>query len=163
MKRLAQAFTGGAGGSPAGEVTLDNEFGYAVVKTVAAPEEMYTLGPVYMPGQLDAHGEWATAEDLQQATWDFVKSSGADHSVYLQHSDRPAGEWVEIMAWPHAVTASMTKSIDGVQKAIATEFPAGTVYMGVKWEPWAFEMVKSGKITGFSMGGWARRVEGLPG
>lgn len=159
MKRLAHAFTKGGASV---DVDLDDDFGYAVIKTAASAEERYTLGPVYMPGQLDAHGEWATAEDLQKSTWDFVKNSGDDRLVYLQHSDRPAGEWVEIMAWPHPVTAAMTKAVDGVQKSTPVEFPAGTVYMGVVWEPWAYDMVKSGKITGFSMGGYAQRVEGMP-
>jgi hypothetical protein len=154
MKRLAKAFTSGSVSTP---VELENDFGYAIVKS--ASEQRYTLGPVYMPGQLDAHGEWATADDLQRATWEFVKSSGADHSVYLQHSDQPAGEWVEIMAWPHSVTASMTKA----NGSAPVDFPAGTVYMGVQWEPWAWNMVKNGQITGFSMGGWAQRVEGVPG
>ena len=151
MKRLASAFQT----SDKPDIDLDEDFSYAVVKSVG--EKRYTLGPVYMPGQLDAHGEWATAEDLQHATWDFVKSA-EDRSVYLQHSERPAGEWVEIMAWPHPVTAAMTKS-----RNAPVEFPAGTVYMGVQWEPWAWSMVKEGQITGFSMGGWAQRVEGMPG
>ena len=153
MKRLAGMFTSGEARS----IDLDDDFEYAVVKSAA--ESRYTLGPVYMPGQLDAHGEWATAEDLQKATWDFVKDSGSDHSVYLQHSDQPAGEWVEIMAWPHPVTATMNKAAG----SSPVDFPAGTVYMGVTWEPWAWNMVKAGKITGFSMGGWAQRVEGVPG
>ena len=153
MKRLAGMFTSGEARS----IDLDDDFEYAVVKSAA--ESRYTLGPVYMPGQLDAHGEWATAEDLQKATWDFVKDSGSDHSVYLQHSDQPAGEWVEIMAWPHPVTATMNKAAGSA----SVDFPAGTVYMGVTWEPWAWNMVKAGKITGFSMGGWAQRVEGVPG
>lgn len=36
--------------------------------------------------------------------------------------------------------------------------PAGTVYMGVVWQPWAWDLVRKGKLLGFSMGGWAKRV-----
>jgi hypothetical protein len=167
MKRLAKAVGAAMGGDFDAatfmkelEINLDPEFEYAIVKSIA--EERYTLGPVYMPDTLDAHGEWATAEDLQKSAINYVKSTGADRTIYLQHSDQPAGEWVGIMAWPHEVTAHMTKSVDGVRKSTDTVFPAGTVYMGVEWAPWAWEEVKKGKITGFSMGGFARRLEGIP-
>lgn len=139
------------------EIDLEDDFDYAVVK--ARGEDRYTLGPVYMPNQYDAHGEWVTPEDLQKSVWDYVRETGGDRTVYLQHSPRPAGEWVEVMTWPHEVRATMTKSIDGVQKSEETVFPAGTAYMGVQWQPWAWEKVKRNELTGFSMGGHARRVE----
>ncbi len=165
MKRIAKA-VGRAMGAEFNEdmfadqvyMEMDEAFEYAVIKSV--DEKRYTLGPVYMPGVLDAHGEWATAEDLQKSTWDYVRDTGADRTVYLQHSDKPAGEWVEIMAWPQPVTASM---VGGVRKGVEdVVLPAGTVYMGVRWNKWAWEDVKKGKITGFSMGGYAQRVEGVP-
>ena len=34
----------------------------------------------------------------------------------------------------------------------------GTVFMGVQWEPWAWELVKKGKLTGYSIGGKAERI-----
>lgn len=141
------------------EANLDPEFAYAVVKSRG--EDRFTLGPVYMPNTLDAHGEWATAEDLQKSIWDYVAETGADRRVFLQHSPKPAGEWVEIVSWPQEVKARMLTSSD-VSKATETTFPAGTVYMGVRWADWAWEDVKKGKITGFSMGGNARRIEALP-
>lgn len=164
MKSLAGAFKKGLDAGLDAQTVLEvvnaataNEFEqYAVLK---AAENRYTLGPVYMPDQYDAHGEWTTAEELQKALWGYVRETGADRRVYLQHTDRPAGEWLEVMQWPHPVHATMQKSINGVRKATSVEFPAGTVYMGVQWEPWAWEMVKAEQITGFSMGGWARRLE----
>jgi hypothetical protein len=30
--------------------------------------------------------------------------------------------------------------------------------MGVQWEPWAWELVKKGKLTGYSIGGKAERM-----
>jgi len=38
------------------------------------------------------------------------------------------------------------------------KFPADTVFLGVVWEPWAWEMVKSGKLRGYSIGGRAERL-----
>jgi hypothetical protein len=139
-------------------LNLDPEFEYAVVK--ASGEKRYTLGPVYMPDTLDAHGEWTSANDLEDAAFAYFKSE--DHNIYIQHSDQKAGELVALMPWPHEVEAVMTKSVDGMAKSQSTTFPAGTVYAGVVWEPWAYAEVKKGNISGFSMGGWAKRLEGAP-
>lgn len=134
-----------------------DEYAYTVRKS--SDEKRYTLGPVYLPNTLDAHNEWASPEDLQDSMHEYVRKSSATRTIYLQHTDKPAGEWVEIVTWPEAWSTSLTKSIDGVEKAVETTFPAGTVYMGVIWQDWAWEDVKKGKLTGFSMGGMARRVE----
>lgn len=142
------------------KVNLDTTISYAVVKSAA--EDRYTLGPVYMPNTKDAHGEWVTPEHLQKSMWDYVKSTGSDRTVYLQHSNKPAGKWVEVVTWPSEVKAQMTKSVNGVQKSESVTFPAGTAYMGVKWSKWAWEDVKNDRITGFSMGGFSARVEGEP-
>jgi hypothetical protein len=37
-------------------------------------------------------------------------------------------------------------------------FPANTVFLGVRWEPWAWELVKSDKLRGYSIGGRAERL-----
>jgi hypothetical protein len=31
--------------------------------------------------------------------------------------------------------------------------------MGVVWEPWAWDLVKAGKLRGYSIGGMAQRME----
>jgi hypothetical protein len=141
-------------------IVLDPDMAYAVVKS--SNENRYTLGPLYMPSKLDAHDEWASAEHLFKSCIDYVRRTGADRTVYLQHSPYAAGEWVSIVQWPHEVHATMVKSVDGMQKAESVTFPAGTVYMGVVWKDWAWDAVKKGKIGGLSMGGWAQRVEGSP-
>lgn len=38
------------------------------------------------------------------------------------------------------------------------KFPANTVFLGVKWEPWAWQMIKEGKLRGYSIGGRAERL-----
>lgn len=124
----------------------------------AAPAKRFSFAPMYMPGRLDAHDEFVkSADELQQAAWEYVRKTAGDRTVYLQHIDKPAGEWVEITSWPYPVDAIMKRPSDGaVRKAT---LPAGTVYMGVVWEPWAWDMVQKGRLLGFSMGGWAKRVQ----
>ena len=123
-----------------------------VSKQVA--ERMFTLGPMYIPNAKDAHNEWTDPDELQKAVWEYV--SKGDRRIRLQHDrDVVAGEWVEIMAWPYEVEAPimMKDASESVMK-----FPANTVFLGVKWEPWAWQMIKEGKLRGYSIGGRAERL-----
>ena len=120
----------------------------------ANDEHRFTLGPWYIPNRYDAHGEWTDANELQSALWDYVK--GGDRDIRLQHNkDIVAGEWLEAMSFPVPVTIGMKKSTSDQQVV----YPAGTVFLGVQWKPWAWDMVKAGKIRGFSIGGAAARIE----
>lgn len=120
----------------------------------ADDEHRFTLGPWYIPNRYDAHGEWTDATELQSALWDYVKSG--DRDIRLQHNrDIVAGEWLEAMSFPVPVSIGMTKSGSGEQVV----YPSGTVFLGVQWKPWAWDMVKAGKIRGFSIGGAAARIE----
>ena len=119
-----------------------------------ADEKRFTLGPWYIPDQQDAHGEWTDTKELQNALWNYVKAG--DRRIRLQHNkDVVAGEWVEAMTWPYPVTVPVTK-VDGTTEDVT--YPAGTVFMGTQWEPWAWELVKKGKLTGYSIGGKAERM-----
>jgi len=134
---------------------------FAVVKSIGAYEvskaeeaKRYTLGAMYIPDRIDAHGEWTDADELQRAVWDYVKTN--DRRIRLQHNrDVVAGEWVEVMTFPHALTVPIT-SPDG--KETQHTYPPNTVFLGVIWEPWAWQMVTEGKIGGYSIGGKAERL-----
>jgi hypothetical protein len=60
------------------------------------------------------------------------------------------------MTFPFALSAPML-SADG--KETTMDFPANTAFMGIIWEPWAWSLVKSGKLSGLSIGGKAQRVD----
>jgi 2'-5' RNA ligase len=125
---------------------------------LASAEQRFTLAPLYVPDALDSHKEWATGEDLQTMVWDYVRAG--DRTIRLQHLPGTiAGESVEIVSWPFPLTAPMRQP-DGTTKDVT--FPAGTVYQGIVWEPWAFERVKAGQLNGISMGGAAYRVDDTP-
>lgn len=122
--------------------------------TKAAEERRYTLGPMYVPNRIDAHGEWTDPEELQNAVWGYVRKG--DRRIRLQHNrDVVAGEFVEVLTWPYEVTVPMMKETGMTQ----TTFPKDTVFLGVVWEPWAWELVKAGKLRGYSVGGRAQRLE----
>jgi hypothetical protein len=132
------------------EVEVSNDS--KVVKSVT--EERFTLAPWYVPGQVDAHGEWTDAAELQKGLWKYVRE--ADRDIRLQHNTQvKAGEWLEAVTWPFEIDVPMQKSTGGV---VDTKFPANTVFLGVQWEPWAWELVKEGKINGYSVGGKGKRL-----
>jgi predicted ABC-type ATPase len=126
----------------------------SITSLYKADEKRFTLGPWYIPDKKDAHGEWTDTSELQNALWNYVKAG--DRRIRLQHNKSVvAGEWVEAMTWPYPVTVPMTKA-DGTSEDVT--YPAGTVFMGTQWEPWAWELVKKGKLTGYSIGGKAERM-----
>ena len=119
-------------------------------------EERYTLGPWYVPNRADAHNEWTDAQELQKALWGYVESG--DRDIRLQHNvNIVAGKWVEALTWPHPIEVPMVQADTG--QISKTTFPAGTVFLGVIWEPWAWELVKKGEIRGYSIGGTGAGVE----
>lgn len=122
--------------------------------TKAVGEHKFTLGPMYVPGRLDAHEEWTDASELQKAVWQYVDNG--DRQIRLQHNrDIVAGRWSEIVTWPYEVTVPMHKA-DGTTSMMT--FPPDTVFLGVHWEDWAWDLVKAGKVRGYSVGGRAKRI-----
>ena len=117
-------------------------------------ESRYTLGPAYVPDMTDAHGEFTDPDTLQRALWEWVRKD--DRRIFLQHSEKQAGEMVEVLTWPFPISAEMVTPNQGVTKF---EFPSHTPFLGVIWEDWAWELVKAGELRGYSIGGRARRVE----
>lgn len=139
------------------DLTLDDKISLLTEKAsgvvAKADEQRYTLGPWYVPGVEDAHGEFTDDDTLQTALWDWVRKG--DRTIYLQHGDKAAGEMVEILTVPFPVEADLTVPGQGTTRY---QFPANTPFMGVVWEPWAWDLVKAGRLRGYSIGGTARRM-----
>jgi hypothetical protein len=158
--RVAWAAWGGDAGRRWADSTLariDGAQKSLILKQV--DERRFTLGPWYVPNTLDAHGEWTDSEELQSALWDYVKNGNRE--IRLQHTpETKAGDWVEAMTWPFPVEVPMLSPETGT--ITRKQFPAGTVFLGVQWEPWAWQMVKSGQIRGYSIGGTAERMDAEP-
>jgi hypothetical protein len=138
-----------------------------------AVEKRYTFGVMYPADTVDAHGEFAKADTLQDGQWAYVRSG--NRSIYLQHGATGLdiiGEYVDIVTWPMAQKATFTKA-DG--SSYEADIPAGSIWMGVLWNERGWQLIKSGKLRGLSMGGtagrkakdWSIEVEqdlsGLPG
>lgn len=120
-----------------------------------ADEKRFTLGPLYVPDFMDAHGEWTDAEELQNGVWHWVRSG--DRRIFLQHDrDVEAGEWVEVMTMPQAWTVTM-RDASGADVGEVT-YPPNTVFLGVVWNEDAWELVKRGELRGYSIGGYSDRM-----
>ena len=118
-------------------------------------EKRFTLGPLYVPDFMDAHGEWTDSDELQPAVWDWVRSG--DRRIFLQHDrDIEAGEWVEVMTMPQEWTVQMMDA-DGEPIGEVT-YPPNTTFLGVVWNEEAWEMIKAGQLRGYSIGGFSDRV-----
>lgn len=118
-------------------------------------EKRFTLGPLYVPDFMDAHGEWTDAEELQSGVWHWVRSG--DRRIFLQHDrDVEAGEWVEVMTMPQEWTVQM---MDAKGNPIGeVTYPPNTTFLGVVWNEEAWEMVKAGQLRGYSIGGFSDRM-----
>lgn len=136
-------------------VEADADSGMSERMMKSADEHRFTLAPWYIPGKYDSEDEWTDAAELQTSLWGYVRNG--DRGIRLQHNkDVKAGEWVEALTLPFAWTVPMYNS-KGQTRNIT--YPAGTVLLGVIWEEWAWDEVKQGKITGFSIGGSAQRID----
>lgn len=129
-----------------------------VLKGAAQPihdeVKKYTYGPWYVPDSIDLHNEWATRDDVQEALWKYVETG--DRDIRLQHNtDIVAGRWVELATVPFPVTVPVENE-QGV--LVKHTYPAGTPFMGVLWEDWAWNLVDQGLIKGYSIGGTAQRM-----
>jgi hypothetical protein len=149
-----------ASGDPA-EVAETNDLELSYFITKSSDEERYTLGPLYAPDRKDAHGEWTDPTTLQKAVWDYVRQSADEgRRLNLQHEttgEETVAEWVEVMAWPYEHTIKVADPGTGAE--VELTMPAGTVYMGAIWDAEVWPLVKSGKLAGYSLGGYAMRVD----
>ena len=148
------------------QLGLDIETGslYAEIYKAVA-EKRFTYTVVYKASKSitepikDAHREFATADELQEALWDYVRLG--DRDIYVQHGMvegigfKKAGEWVELATIPYEFEAEFKLPGQPIRKS---KIPAGSIVMGVIWLPWSWKLVKKGKIRGFSFGGLAGRI-----
>lgn len=117
-------------------------------------EDRFTLGPWYIPGRLDAHNEWTDAAELEKSFHTYLDEG--DRNIMLQHNRNiVAGRRISGMVVPTEYRVTMTKADGSTEDVI---YPPGTPFLGVKWEPWAWNLIKAGKLRGYSIGGSSQRA-----
>lgn len=130
----------------------DDEAVCSIAKT--SDEKRYTLGVMYVPGARDSDNEYAEADELQRACWDFVKSG--NKRIRDTHTKTEIGDLVELVSWPLPVEVDL-KHADGT--VTKRKLPANTIFAGVVYDEKVWPLVKSGKLRGYSMGGKAVRLK----
>ena len=143
----------------------------------------YTLGVVYEPDVQDSHGDFAKAEDIERAAWEFMArqqglaKSGA--KLMRELSKMESSDSRDLML---VVDEELLKSGDGLDdEHEQTDQPCGTIVesyiapsdfqvgeqlvrkgtwlLGVVWEPEIFEKIVTGERTGLSMFGRTDKVK----
>lgn len=133
----------------------EKSFGVEVLKS--EPERRYTLGLAYganLPDvgkAADGFRDFAGPQALEDAAWSFLRKGA---SVGLDHMDGTEGhgQVVESYIWPGDAWPQPNGYV--VQK--------GDWLLGVVWDEPTWELIKSGRINGFSPQGSARRRKPSP-
>jgi DNA adenine methylase len=118
----------------------------ALIKGVDPSDERFVLGVVLEPEVVDAQGDIYSAEEIRNAAHRFMEDF---QGLGIQHRDRVNGD-VKIL---ESYLAPEDLVVGG------TAIKKGTWLFGVRVlsdELW--RMVKDGELTGFSIGGSARKV-----
>lgn len=136
----------------------------SVVKAAEAsaglqPERRLSLAPVYAPNSVDSHGEYVSAQELEDAVLKFAESG--DRRLLLMHGDHGAhyvGTIVSVFTWPYAQVIKLRVPGETEREV---EMPAGSAYAWIRWSKDVWPLVREGRgIRGLSMGGKALRVPG---
>ncbi len=118
------------------------------------PEQQFVLGLAYQAGQdpriakgADGARDFFTAEELEKACWSFL----------------PGGAQVGLFHGSDATLGHMTVTESYIYRGPDWDQPDGTVIKAGDWliggicDDIAWDLVKTGKVTGFSPQGQARR------
>jgi hypothetical protein len=118
------------------------------------PEQRYVLGIAYQAGPdprirrgADGGRDYFTAEELEKAAWNFMKKG---RLIGLMHADGTEGsaELVESFIW----------RFPDWQVDEDTVVRKGDWCIGAILDERSWQLYKSGRITGFSPQGMARRI-----
>lgn len=119
----------------------------------SAAEQQYVLGVAYQPGPdpriargADGYRDYFTPEELEKAAWSFLKSGG---QIGLFHEDGTLGH-------AHPVESFIHRAPDWVQNS-GVVIKTGTWLIGAICDDIAWHLVKTGRVTGFSPQGAAKR------
>jgi hypothetical protein len=121
----------------------------------AEPERRVSWGIVYQagiaPGKgADGYNDLAKAQTLEDACHRFME---AHQDVGLWHADGTSGSGRVIECSIHRGPPYVVKASDNSDVTVGT----GDWLLAVRWDPRAWQLIKSGLVTGYSFQGGARR------
>jgi len=114
-------------------------------------KKQVAFAPVLIPGEADKQGDVIPPHEIERAAHDYI----ANHRKVDTDHDLLDGAGVPVESWV-AKSPTTFELPDGSQ---SREYPDGTWFMGVRFDDDAWERVKSGDLSGFSIYGGARPVD----
>lgn len=128
-------------------IKSENQFAVETDILKADFEKQIVTAVVYTPGELDAHGDYMTSDEIEKAAHYFLSNKG---DVDLQHNYEVAPNVNIVESW-------VTKQDGNIG---SQEIKKGTWMASMKVEnDLIWKAIKSGEITGFSMGGTGQRIK----
>jgi len=148
----------------------------------------YTLGPVYVPEEVDAQGDFSTEDEIRKAAWGYMKKLQSQDSKLNKFAVELLDRIIKEVREGNKVRIDMNKlekRYDNLQKQVGdmhTDFgdelgtvvesfvcpndieindekiEKGTWLLGVHWTEKMFEKILNGERIGYSMGGKGLRV-----
>lgn len=123
-----------------------NEYVSVAIKALNS-EKKITYGVVYPPEEVDLQKEWAKPEIIEKAAHQFLTDWRQQDTFH----DEQAGKGTPVESY---IVPCDLYEFHGVK--LEQPIKKGTWIMATKWEPEAWEQVKEGKITGYSIGGFKK-------
>lgn len=120
---------------------------YYVLK--AEHEQRYTLGVAYPADQVDAHGDYTTPEELERAAWEFMRRVQKGRAtIGLMHRSGTDGAGTVVESYIYR----------GPDWHVGDQIvKSGDWLLGVIWDEQAWQLIKAGNISGYSIQGMARK------
>ena len=145
----AQALRAVGKAAPAGKEWVDVSVQGTVLKSAQPEWKRIIHSVVYAPGEVDAHGDYMTVEDIEKMAHDAMRSG-----LYVNHEHQAGAIEADIVESYVAPQDFNLKLADGKPYHI----PKGSHVIGMHvWgdEPWA--KIQSGEYVGYSLEGTALR------
>ncbi len=126
------------------------------MEIIRKTEHRYTLGVAYAPGSAsdvsthDSEGDWATAQTIQKAAWDFVSNLDNGDGVNDSHITTTDGLGVGRVVESYIAPTDLV--IDGQQ------IKKNSWLLGVVWQPHYWDLIKAGERLGLSIEGQGKKV-----
>lgn len=131
---------------------------HVVVLKADRPEMQIVYGVVLDPNQIDSQNDWAPPGDIQSTAHGYLQKSRV---VGLEHERRIQAKVVESFVEQYPTKKDYKAAMDGrPHKVTRRKFGddylhSGAWVLGVKLEDREWSDYKTGKLTGFSMGGFS--------
>lgn len=119
------------------------------LRIVKAADKRFVLGVSYPAADIDGHGEFMSADQLERTAWEYLRQQ----EIGLFHADGTTGHAVPVESYIHRAPPWTVTDVSGREQTVMP----GDWLLGAIWDPQAWGVVKSGKVQGWSIDGAGKR------